>query len=375
MTQTLAKKISVLIVDDSAIIRSLISRAIAETNDIEVVSTASNGEMGIEQLRLRKPDIVILDIEMPVMDGLTALPQMCKISPDSHVLIASTLSLRNAEISMRALELGASDYLAKPNAQEMNAAEDFFRELLMKIRALGMSQIKKRVAAQTADITSGAAAQPPAQSPSPVKPVFTPASLINALPKGKISAVSIASSTGGPQALQTIFGLLKNRAARVPVFITQHMPPTFTTLLAQHIAKQSMLDCHEPKDGELVRAGIIYVAPGGFHMIAARDGMQVALRLNQDPPVNFCRPAADPMLTSLAKIYGSELLTIVLTGMGSDGLQGAKEVHKQGGTIVAQDEDSSVVYGMPRAVAEAQLAKAVLPLSAISDYIEKAVSR
>lgn len=369
MVETVTQKISVLIVDDSAIIRSLVMRAISATHDIEVVASASNGEIGLEQLRLRKPDIVILDIEMPVMDGLSALPHMVKMSPQSHVIIASTLSLRNAEISMRALALGASDYLAKPTAQEMNAAEDFFRELLMKIRALGSSRVRK---IETAPVTSISAAAKATSVPTPAKPMPI---MINSLPKGKISCVAIASSTGGPQALQLIFGMIKNHAARVPIFITQHMPPTFTTLLAQHIAKESGVECHEGIDGEVVRAGVIYIAPGGYHMLAERSGFSTIIRLNQEPPVNFCRPAADPMLISLAKIYSSELLCVVLTGMGSDGAQGAKVVSQGGGTVIAQDEASCVVYGMPRAIAEAHIASAILPLKEISGYIEKAVMR
>lgn len=368
MGESITNKISVLIVDDSAIIRSLIMRAISATHDIEVVATASNGEIGLEQLRLRKPDIVILDIEMPVMDGLTALPHMVKMSPESHVIIASTLSLRNAEISMRALALGASDYLAKPTAQEMNAAEDFFRELLMKIRALGMTRVRRLEPAPATSIGTAARATPVA-APAKHSPI------INSPPKSKISCVAIASSTGGPQALQLIFGMLKNRASRVPIFITQHMPPTFTTLLAQHIAKESGVECHEGIDGEVVRAGVIYLAPGGYHMQAERSGFSTIIRLNQDPPVNFCRPAADPMLISLAKIYSSELLCVVLTGMGSDGAQGAKIVNQAGGTVIAQDEASCVVYGMPRAVAEANIASAILPLKEVSGYIEKAVMR
>ena len=185
-------------------------------------------------------------------------------------------------------------------------------------------------------------------------------------------AVAIASSTGGPQALLKVFGELKGKLLNVPIFITQHMPPNFTTILATHIRQISDKDCHEAVDGEAVRPGTVYLAPGDFHMIPAMRDREVVVTLNQNPPVNFCRPAADPMIEALCDIYGQQLLLVVLTGMGSDGYLGAAKLHKSGGTVIAQDKDSSVVWGMPRAVAENNACKGVLSLDDIPRYLLKA---
>jgi two-component system chemotaxis response regulator CheB len=190
----------------------------------------------------------------------------------------------------------------------------------------------------------------------------------------KAQAVAIASSTGGPQALAELFKSLRGQIAPVPIFITQHMPASFTTILAENIAKASGADCHEAKDGELAKPGVIYLAPGNFHMVTEFSGKGTVIRLNQNPPVNFCRPAADPMFESLSAIYRERLLGVVLTGMGSDGLNGAKKIVADGGQVIAQDEKSSVVWGMPKAIAEAKIARAILPLNEIGSYIVRAIA-
>lgn len=349
-----------MLVDDSAIIRGLVSRALREAEDIVIVGTATDGEQAIALVADYDPDIIVLDIEMPVMDGLTALPQLLKRAPRAHVIMSSTLTERNAEISIRALSLGASDYLTKPSAKQNDTTEQFFRDLLVKIRALAHSPRNAHVIAKPVAPITQATLVTAAATPTPVK---------------RVEAIAIASSTGGPQALQVLFTQLKSRASRVPIFITQHMPATFTAILADHIGKASGVASHEAKDGQRVEAGHIYLAPGDFHMQPERKGNDIIIRLNQNPPENFCRPAADPMLRSLSAIYGNTLLLVVLTGMGHDGLAGAKQVVSSGGEVIAQDQVSSVVWGMPRAVTEAGLVTHALSLDTIADYMARAVQR
>ena len=359
--------VRVLIVDDSATIRGFIARTLRTDPEILVVASAADGQMAIDVLR-KHPDIeiIVLDIEMPDMDGLTALPILLKTVPGVQVIMASTLTLRNAEISFKALALGAADYVPKPSARDLGSATEFQRELNEKIKAIARAARKgRREAAAPTTIPSSSAAQSPVSS-LPLPPV----SIME-----RADALAIASSTGGPQALVEMFKGLAGKLARVPVFVTQHMPPSFTTILAQNIAKAAGTPCYEAVDGETVKPGVIYVAPGHFHLIveAAATGANV-VRITQSPPENFCRPSADPMFRSLASIYGRKLLGVVLTGMGSDGKAGAEQIVAAGGQILAQDEATCVVWGMPRAVAEAKLAKAVLPLPQLPLYILRAIA-
>jgi two-component system chemotaxis response regulator CheB len=360
MTNTPASPIRVMIVDDSTIVRGMVTRQLAALPDIEIAAIAENGQKALDIIAQVNPDVVILDIEMPVMDGITALPLLLKAAPKAQILISSTLSLRNAEISLKALALGAADYLAKPVAREQGASTEFFRELSEKIRVL----------ARTPRVSPAAVPKP--AGPMTAQPVSPLAATPAAKPK-PVKAIAIASSTGGPQALNTLFSTLGSRITRVPIFITQHMPPTFTTILAEHIAKASGMPCHEGKDGERIVPGTVYLAPGDYHMLAVSTSEGPKIQLTQSPPENFCRPAADPMLRSLSAIYGDGLLSVVLTGMGQDGLKGCQTAASAGGYIIAQDQESSVVWGMPRAVAEANLAHQILPLGSIPETLMKAV--
>lgn len=358
--------IKVMLVDDSAVIRGLIARALTKDPQIEIVATAGNGEMAIRSAGAYKPDVVILDIEMPVMDGITALPKILEAAPGVRVIMASTLTQRNANISIQALERGATDYLPKPTSTgDQEGLATFYRELLEKVKTLGAIHLP---AVSASPLSATAAA-------SPVKPAEKVITLDTRPLSHKFSAVAIASSTGGPQALQSVFTGLKGSLKHVPIFITQHMPPTFTTILAEHLSKAGDRPCKEAVDHEEVVAGSAYLAPGNFHMVVEKKaaGGGVLTLLNQNPPENFCRPAADPMLRSLSQVYGAGLLTVVLTGMGQDGMEGCKVVVQNNGFVIAQDEASCVVYGMPKAVAENKLCKAVLPLSEIPAYLMKAV--
>lgn len=360
---------SVLIVDDSAVVRGLMTRFLTSDPMIEVVASAASGAMALSIVDKYNPDVIILDIEMPVMDGMTALPLLLKKSPRSKVIIASSLSRRNAEISLKALELGASDYLPKPSSTEgKDALQVFHRELLEKVKVLATTS------------RHNAPLQERSPTPDSSKKVITPAIKATGIitpsgvryPSSTPRVLAIGSSTGGPQALFSLFSGLKGKLKNVPVFLTQHMPPTFTAILAEHLQNASGRPCAEAKDGEVVQPGHVYVAPGDYHLIVQEHASGAIVRLSKDPPENFCRPAVDPMLRSLSAVYGKQMLVAILTGMGQDGMLGAKNVTAAGGAVIAQDEATSVVWGMPRAVAEQKLAHAVLPLQDIAPYILKA---
>ncbi len=355
----------VMVVEDATVIRAMLNRTLEQDPQIEVVTSVINGEMAVSALK-RDPEIevILLDIDMPVMDGLTALPKLLEVKPEAKVIMNSTLTRANADISLRALAMGAADYLTKPSSsQELRSADAFARDLTEKVKALGaacrghatppalgsrMAQVQPAAAAGSLELRGGAARQP--------------------------SAIAIGSSTGGPQALfKVLTGL--GAALQQPIFITQHMPPTFTTLLAEHIGKRTGLPCHEPEDGETVAGGRVYLAPGDRHMLVEGGGTGAVIRLSDGPQENFCRPAVDPMLRSLTKVYGARLLVVILTGMGADGREGAKTVVEAGGSVIAQDEETSVVWGMPGAVTTAGLCAAVLPLPEIAPYISKLAMR
>ena len=359
--------IRVMLVDDSTIIRGLISRALTEDPNNDIVATANNGLMAIDSAKAYKPDVIILDIEMPEMDGITALPKILEVSPDSQVIMASTLTQSNASVSMEALSLGAVDYLPKPSSTgDRDALEVFYRDLRAKVKSIGRAKQERDAAAAKAKKAEASAAP---VKPSPLKNIALKSGAIK-----NVDAIAIASSTGGPHALQELFADLKGQLNHVPIFITQHMPPTFTALLAEHIEKAVGRPCKEAVHGEIAEAGRIYVAPGDYHMVVEKRDGNMVITINQDPAENFCRPAADPMLRSLSSVYKDRLLLVVMTGMGQDGLIGAREVVKQGGSVIAQDKETSVVYGMPKAVADDGLCTKILPLGDIASYLTKTVA-
>ena len=365
-----AQPYRLMVVDDSAVIRGLLTRSLEADPEVEVLASASNGEMALSALSRHDIEIVILDIEMPVMDGLTALPKLLAAKPGLKVIIASALTRRGADISMKALAAGAADYLTKPGGASLTSADAFKRELLEKVKALG--QARRRAAG---------IAKPQALLRSPAEPAFEPASepqrrVIALRPSARElpEVLAIGSSTGGPQALFRVLGALKG-GVKQPILITQHMPATFTTILAEHIARASGSPAAEAVDGETLRGGRIYVAPGDFHLTVQAERGEKLVRLLKTPPENFCRPSVDPMLRSLAALYAGRVLTLILTGMGHDGLAGGRAVVEAGGTVIAQDEATSVVWGMPGAVAMAGLCSAVLPLDEIGPFIGKIAAR
>lgn len=360
----------VLVVDDSAIIRGLLSRTLDMDPEITVVDSAANGQIAVASATRHKPDVIVLDIEMPVMDGITALPKLIAADPTVKIIMASTLTMRNASISMRALALGAADYIPKPSsAGEITGGFDFKRELIDKVKALGAA--RRAGAAPARKIAGGPAPAAVPSAPSIYRnAVVTLRTHIPAPP----AVVAIGSSTGGPQALFEVLPAL-TAELRQPILITQHMPATFTTILAEHIQKLTNRPCAEAVDGEPLIGGKVYIAPGNYHMTVGSAQGKKVVRLAQTPPENFCRPAVDPMLRSLAELFGRNVLVIMLTGMGQDGKRGSEAVVNAGGTVIAQDEQSSVVWGMPGAVATAGLCTAVLPLNQIAAYARRIAAK
>jgi two-component system chemotaxis response regulator CheB len=410
-----------MVCDDSAVIRGLIARTLDGDPDIHVVTTVANGQMAINSLSKYNVEVCILDIEMPVMDGLTALPKMIELQPDLQVIMASTLTRRNAEISLRALADGAADYLAKPTTT-IQGGTDFKIELVSKVKAL--AAVRRRIAgiprpqsappahqtpstnytlpsepvgrtapsvytpAPTSRAVPPAPGHAPERAPAApaARPLITPrpAMPLSTAPKAPISlrpaatetpeVIAIGSSTGGPQALFSMLTALGKNLAQ-PIVITQHMPATFTTILAEHIERASGIPTVEAADGMVIQGGRAYVAPGDYHLTIEAQGAQRVARLLKTPPENYCRPSVDPMLRSLVKLYGRRILVVILTGMGHDGLKGSEAVAAAGGTIVAQDEATSVVWGMPGAVATAGVCSAVLPLTEIAPHVRRMLGR
>ena len=375
-TTGLSRPIRVMIVDDALVARGFVKRWVDAEPDLELVGSLRDGREAIEKLEKINPDVVVLDVEMPDIDGITALPQLLKKKPDLAIIMASTLTRRNAEISMKALALGALDCIPKPEANERAASAEFRRELIDKIRHLGSRRSRRRVSAR-APMPAPAPAQlprverspelAPALSPPIAKPHHVPA--VRSLPRLPPRVLLIGASTGGPQALSEVISRVGAIADRVPVLITQHMPPTFTTILAEHLARVSGRVVREAVDGEPVVPGRVYLAPGGLHMRVRRQDGNAVIALDNGAPVHFCKPAVDPLFSSAAEVWGNAAFGVILTGMGSDGTDGAADIVAAGGAIIAQDEETSVVWGMPGSVAEAGLCSAVLPLNDIGPKI------
>jgi two-component system chemotaxis response regulator CheB len=365
----------VMVVDDSVVIRGLISRWIGSEPDMVVAASLRTGLDAVNQIERINPDIAVMDIEMPELDGISALPLLLSKKRDLIVIMASTLTRRNAEISFKALSLGASDYIPKPEStREPAAAETFRHDLIQKIRHLG-AKVRRALPASSSPPLAPTLDRLREPLPrAPLAPVTQPPLVRRAFSTQAPRVLLIGSSTGGPQALMTLVTELGPLIDRFPVLITQHMPPTFTTILAEHLARSSHRPAHEGVDGEIVKAGQIYLAPGGRHMRVARRGADTVIVLDDGPPVNFCKPAVDPLFTSAIDVWQGGVLAVVLTGMGSDGMRGGKEIVAAGGSVIAQDEASSVVWGMPGAAANAGICAAILPLGQIAPKLVRLFS-
>jgi two-component system, chemotaxis family, protein-glutamate methylesterase/glutaminase len=376
---TRQEPLRVMVVDDSVVIRGLISRWISSEPDMVVAASLRTGLDAVNQIERINPDIAVLDIEMPELDGISALPLLLAKKRNLIIIMASTLTRRNAEISFKALSLGASDYIPKPEStREATAAETFHHDLIQKIRSLG-AKVRRCAPATSSPPLAPSLDRPRDPSPSPAlrpapSPVAQPQLMRRAFSMQAPRALLIGSSTGGPQALMTLVAEIGAVIDRFPVLITQHMPPTFTTILAEHLARASHRPAHEAIDGEIVKAGTIYLAPGGRHMRVVRHGVEAAIALDDGPPVNFCKPAVDPLFTSAIDVWPGSVMAVVLTGMGSDGMRGGKDVVAAGGSVIAQDEATSVVWGMPGAAANAGICAAILPLNQIAPKLVRLFS-
>lgn len=348
--------IRVLVVDDSAVIRGLIAKALASEPSINVVGTAMHGQAALAWLERSSTvepavDVVICDVEMPVMDGLATLDEIHRRYPSLPVIMASSLTTEGAETTVKALARGAVGCVAKPVASSVAAAIDSLSpELTALVKAVARRPL--------------VSALRPSKAPEQV--VTRP--LPGAHPHPQV--VVIGASTGGPKALTEVLAALGGTFP-LPVLIVQHMPPMFTPMLARHLEKDSGRPTQEARDGLPIERGHTYVAPGGFHMVIAKRDGRYAVSVNQEPPEHFCRPSVNPLFRSAARTYGAATLAVMLTGMGEDGIEGSRELVATGARLIAQDEATSVVWGMPAAVARAGLAEQVLPLSAVGPAVRR----
>lgn len=338
--------IDVLVVDDSLLYRRVLTGALKEDPGIGSVRTAKSGEEALRQLKIQRPDAVVLDVVMPGMDGLQVLRAIRQTDPRLPVVMFSTETSTSAKPTIEALTLGASDCVLKPKASQ--------RDDVIRQRLLPRLKVLARSAARRAAAPATARERKPIVTPKP-RPSRT----------APVRLVAIGSSTGGPAALEKLLKALPGDFP-VPIVIVQHMPPTFTKYLAQQLDSVCALTIREATDGVKIAPGEAWIAPGGRHMTVARGGAFGRLFLNDAPPVNACRPAVDVLFQSAADTFGRGVLAAVLTGMGTDGAKGAVAIQDAGGQTLAQDEASSVVWGMPRAVFEAGAARMVLPLDQIA---------
>jgi two-component system, chemotaxis family, protein-glutamate methylesterase/glutaminase len=336
----------VMIVDDAVVVRGLMARWFEAAGGIVVASTHRTGAEAVAAIDRVRPDVVILDIEMPDMDGMTALPLLLKKVPGTVVIVASTLTKRNADISLRCLSLGAVDYIAKPSSnRDVTFSVDFRREVIEKVKCLGRRRSMPR------SLPSVAAGPEPIQSGTtfPLRPIV----------KVRPNVLMIGASTGGPNATTEFLKLCRPALHRMPILVAQHMPATFTAMFADHLCRALSMDASEAQHGEPIEKGRIYVAPGGRHLRLQRTVAGMRAAVEETPPVNFCRPSVDVTFLSGAQAFGPAALGVMLTGMGTDGMRGSAAVIEAGGNILAQDEASSVVWGMPGAVAKRGLCAAV----------------
>ncbi|HVY70816.1 MAG TPA: chemotaxis response regulator protein-glutamate methylesterase [Verrucomicrobiae bacterium] len=351
-------KIRVLVVDDAVVVRKLITETLRQDPELEVVGAAPNGKIALQKIPQLNPDLVTMDIEMPELDGLATLRELRKLYPKLPVIMFSTLTQKGAVATLEALSLGANDYVTKP-ANVGGLAEGMERlrnELIPKVKAHCRHLCSPPFA-------------PPSGRPAgdgiiPLPPLGPRT--------GPVEMVCIGTSTGGPNALAEVFRHLPG-GLPVPVVIVQHMPPLFTAMLAERLSAHSPIPCHEGVEGQILERGHAYLAPGGHHMEIRRAGTKMVIHLHDGPPENSCRPAVDVLFRSVVNVSGGATLGVVMTGMGQDGLRGAELIRSQRGQVLAQDEASSVVWGMPGYVAKAGYADKVLPLGQIAGEIARRV--
>ena len=344
-------------VDDSVVIRRLVTHALEREPGLEVVGFASNGSVALARIPQLNPDVITLDIEMPEMDGLETLRELRKHFPLIRVVMFSTLTDRGAAITLQALALGADDYVAKAsNAGSLDRSMASLQaELIPKIKQFFVMPGASPAAAPSAEAKTPAKLPPPASV-------------------GRRKVLAIGTSTGGPNALGAVIPAIPADFP-LPILIVQHMPPLFTRLLAERLQASSPLKVEEAQSGSKVTPGKVLIAPGDFHMQVRNGGGETVIALDQSPPENSCRPAVDVLFRSVAEVYGGTAVSAVLTGMGQDGLRGVEALKARGAYVIAQDEASSVVWGMPGAVAGAGLADRVVPLDGVVPEILQQIGR
>ena len=352
----------ILIVDDSVVMRNLLRSVVCAEDGLEVAGTAADGVSALNSIETLHPDLVLMDVEMPVMDGLATLRKLRARGHKMPVIMCSSLTQRGARVTIEALACGASDYVAKPTGQSGREAaiQTLSQDLIPKIRVL--TRLSPPIF--------------PGDSRTRLMTTVAPDSRIQPISSTPV-ALAIGVSTGGPAALDILLPALPVDFP-LPVLIVQHMPELFTSLLAERLNERCPLHVQEAAEGVPVRAGSIYIAKGNWHMMvlaASRIGSPATLHLNQEPQENHCRPAVDVLFRSVAAVYGAGVLAVVLTGMGSDGMIGCRLIREHNGSVLAQDETTSAVWGMPGAVARAGLAQRVLPLNAIAPEILRLVCR
>ncbi|MGE5809934.1 MAG: protein-glutamate methylesterase/protein-glutamine glutaminase [Ignavibacteria bacterium] len=360
----MGNKIKVIVIDDSAFMRKSLSLMLESDEEIQVIATARDGEEGYKLVKNLKPDLVTLDIEMPKMDGLTALQIIMKDSP-TPVIMVSSLTTEGAEATIKALENGAVDFIPKElsytNVNIIKIKEELIRKVKEIVRQSSLNErIRRLIGWRTALNEKGKQAE--------IKTI--PVS--GHLPKIGYKAICLGISTGGPMSLQKVIPNLENKIS-CPIFIVQHMPPKFTKSLADRLNGMSSIGVREAENNEKPKNGVIYVAPGGFHMILKENGKEgPRISISEEPNTTLHRPSVDVMINSVVDVYGKYAMGIIMTGMGKDGLEGIKKIKSLGGYCLVQNEESCIVYGMPRSVVEAGLADVVVPLENIAETINNA---
>jgi len=357
----------VLIVDDSRIFRAALEEVLADQEGITVVGSVFNGEKALQFIQRSPPDLVTLDVEMPGMDGFQTLQAIQKLNatrPEGEavgVVMVSAFTRQGADVTVRALQAGAFDFVTKPTTSSGEVSLELLRQQLV-------SKIRSFMARRSRKQTQGDVTKVPARSPS------ISDSWLATLTKRLVRAVLIASSTGGPRALATLLPELGNWV-NVPIFVVQHMPADFTRSLAENLTRQTRHRVIEAQDGEFAQPKTVYIAPGGKHLLL-RSGPcgQIVTGVNEQPPENGCRPSADVLFRAAAAVLGGETVAVVLTGMGCDGTAGLKPLKRAGGCVLAQDEATSVVWGMPGSAVAAGLVDAVLPLEEIAAAVRAMVA-
>jgi two-component system, chemotaxis family, protein-glutamate methylesterase/glutaminase len=357
--------IAVLVVDDSVVVRKLITDALGGAPGIEVVGTAANGQLAQAKIDQLKPDVITMDIEMPKMNGIEAVRELRKRNKQVPVIMFSTLSASGASATLEALSAGATDYVTKPSnvgsiAESVAAVRE---QLVPKIHALAKKGPPQRAPMRPPSAPPGRPASPTLR-PAPNRP----AAPVRRGPQGRVDLLAVGCSTGGPDALtKVLLGLTADLP--VPMVVTQHMPPVFTKMFAERLDRSTALTVVEATEGMELAPGTVYIAPGDRHLVLVRKGTAVVTQLSSAPPENSCRPAVDVMFRSVAQVFGGSAYATVLTGMGADGRNGAKVMRDAGAEVLAQDEASSVVWGMPGAVVQAGLADEILPLDRIASAL------